>query len=213
MKIALLHTADVHVATFKAIFDELDPSIELIQRTRTDLLADARAIGLSAIRTKAFAELRKIADADAAVCTCSTLGPLVDEFDTSNVVRIDYPLMQAACENGPRILVCICLESTRTATADILAQVAQDIGATIDPTILFCDAAWAYFETDDQAGFSESIHDSIAHTLADAEFDCIVLAQASMRIVEPKLSGIGVPVLSSPKLAAQRAIEIARSRS
>jgi hypothetical protein len=43
------------------------------------------------------------------------------------------------------------------------------------------------------------------------DFDCVVLAQASMHVAEPLLQNIGVPVVSSPVMAAKRAVEIAQS--
>jgi len=213
MKIALLHTADSHAQTFAAIFSELDPTIELTQHVRADLLADARSKGLAAVQKATFAALASLKQADAAICTCSTLGPLVDGFDVAQVLRIDRPLMEAACKTGSRILVCICLESTRDATAAVLSSVAQELGTKVSPTILLCDSAWPFFEAGDQAGFGETIRDSITVAIKETQFDCIALAQASMRVAEPLLRDIGLPVLSSPALAAQKAIEIARSRS
>jgi hypothetical protein len=39
--------------------------------------------------------------------------------------------------------------------------------------------------------------------------DCIVLAQASMRVAASKLEDVGIPVLTSPLMAAKRSIHIA----
>ena len=206
MQIALLHTAQVHVATFDAIFARLAPDVDLVHTVQEDWLQKARDHGLDAIRKPVLAHLAKTGSADAMLCTCSTLGPLADE---ARVVRIDRPLMLAACANGPKVLVAICLESTRQATLDLLNETAEDLQSNIVPEVLMCDGAWAFFEAGDEAGFAQSITDSILARLEGGDVDCVVLAQASMRAAEPNLTGVDIPVLSSPVLAAQAAIALA----
>lgn len=80
MFIRLLHTAQVHVATFDEIFARLDPSAQVDHVVVPELLEQAREMGLPSVAEDVKARLGNMAsDADAVLCTCSTLGPLVDD--------------------------------------------------------------------------------------------------------------------------------------
>ncbi|MEP5152104.1 hypothetical protein [Planktotalea sp.] len=212
MKIALLHTADVHIATFDELLEAAGFQGTVEHRVRADLLERARGEGIEAVREETLTEIGALAGADAVICTCSTLGSIADEVahTKSHVFRIDRPVMESACAAGRDIVVAICLESTKEPTLDLLADCAAQLGADVAPRLVLCDAAWPSFESGDMLGFAASIAASIkADIIQHGRPDCIVLAQASMRVAEPRLAGIGVPVMSSPERAARRAIEIA----
>ena len=154
-----------------------------------------------------------LACADAVLCTCSTLGPLVDEIAQSfpNIVRIDRPLMEKASGDGNRILVAICLDSTRDATLALLAACAAKAGRKIDAVLVVCTDAWAFFEAGDMDAYAQSIAATIKAEIAKhPDIDGIVLAQASMRVAEAALEDMGIPVRSAPVIAAQRCIAVAR---
>lgn len=213
MRIALLHTADVHVETFNTLFAQIGVEVELTHKVRADLLDRARSEGTEAVRNETLAELSELAAADAVICTCSTLGPVADMVaqSTPHVFRIDRPVMERACQTGPNIMVAICLDSTRDATLALLHDVAAEVRRTISPRLVLCQSAWLYFESGDMQGFATEIAETITRDLAEgAQADCIVLAQASMRVAQPYLEKLAIPVMSSPLLAAEHAIEIAR---
>jgi Asp/Glu/hydantoin racemase len=213
MRIAFLHTADVHVATFDGIFADLGTDAHLVHRVEPELLARARSHGLEAVRAETTKALADLASADAVVCTCSTLGPLADRFSENfgHVFRIDRPVMEEACKIGGRVLVAICLESTRAPTLALLEQCATQMNQKINVEVHLCDTAWPFFEAGDIDGFADSISRSIREKLGElGGSDCIVLAQASMRVAADMLGDVGVPILTSPLLAAKRSIQIAR---
>jgi len=215
MHISFLHTADVHVETFDRLFEKLDNSIELTHRVEPNLLSRARDEGLEAVRDDTLGILRDLSVADAVVCTCSTLGPLADDISQSigHVFRIDRPVMESACKDGENILVAICLESTRDATLALLTQCAAQLGRNISPQIVLCQEAWPFFETGDIASFAAEIAKAVKTEISRRpKTDCIVLAQASMRVAEGLLRSVDVPVRSSPLLAVERSIEIARAQ-
>lgn len=214
MRIAFLHTADVHVRTFDDIFQNLAPDAVLTHRVDANLLERARADGPASVREDVHDALAGLADADAVLCTCSTLGPLVDEFEGAGapIVRIDRPLMEQACRDGEVILVALCLESTRQATLELLEDTASALGKSIKPAVVLCEAAWAHFEGGDMDAYAQSIAESVrAEAARHPRVDSIVLAQASMRVAEAALSDIGAPIRSSPVLAAKRCIMEARN--
>lgn len=215
MRISLLHTADVHAQTFERIFDEIDPKVVRTHVVRTDLLDRARDAGLTAVRDETLAALTGLSSADAVICTCSTLGPLADELSRSvpHVFRIDRPVMENACGVGENVLVAICLESTRGATLALLKQCAAELGQPIVPEMMFCESAWAHFERGDMDGYAAEIATAVQSRLSKGpKPDCIVLAQASMRVAEDLLQSCGVPVMSSPVPAAERGIVVAREQ-
>lgn len=216
MRIAFLHTADVHVATFDRIFQEIDAEVQRDHRVDASLLDRARRDGIEAVRSDVLSLLNELSNADAVLCTCSTLGPLADDAARSaeNIVRIDRPLMEQACSDGSKILIALCLESTRDATLCLLNDCAALAGKDIDPVVVLCSDAWDFFEAGDNAAYASSIARAIKKTLAEMPgVDSIVLAQASMRVAEADLAGTGIPVHSSPVLAAQHCVDVARRRN
>jgi len=214
MKIALLHTGQVHVDTFQALFDGEAAGVMLEHHVAPELLARAQASGLDAVRGDTLGILTDLAGADAVLCTCSTLGPLTDIAAGTHphIVRIDQPLMQAACTHGPAALVAICLDSTREATLALLGNTANGLGVDIAPEVILCNKAWPLFETGQIAEFGSAVAAMIHARVAQGGIDCVVLAQASMRAAEPDLANLGLPVLSSPLLAVRRTLQVATVR-
>ena len=212
MKIALLHTAEVHVARFTAAFAERDPACRLDHVVRPDLLDRARAEGLGAVAEDFRAAIAPLLQADAVLCTCSTLGPLLDDLHLPHAIRIDRPMMQAACLHGPRIGVALCLESTRDATLALLEETARSKGAAIAPTVISCTDAWAAFEAGDLDRYQDMIAAEVRNAMQMNRFDCIVLAQASMADTAEKLADAGVPILTPPGAAVEATLDAARNR-
>lgn len=215
MRIAFLHTADVHVATFDKIFKDIDAEVQLDHRVDASLLDRARRDGIDTVRSDVSSLLNELSNADAVLCTCSTLGPLADDAAKSaeNIVRIDRPLMEQACSDGSKILVALCLESTRDATLDLLNDCAAHVGKDIEPVVALCSDAWDFFEAGDNKAYASSITRAIKEKLAETPgIESIVLAQASMRVAETGLAGTGIPVHSSPVLAARHCVDVARAR-
>lgn len=216
MRIAFLHTADVHIATFDQIFADIGADVTLDHRVDADLLDKARREGIDAVRSDVSAILADLSSADAVLCTCSTLGPLADAASETakNIVRIDRPLMEQAVADGEKVLVALCLDSTKDATLTLLQDCAQDMGRKVTPTVVICADAWTLFEAGDMAGYAASIAGSIRAGLArEPDVQSIVLAQASMRVAETELADIGIPVRSSPVIAARRCLDVAQAHA
>ncbi len=205
MRIACLHTAQVHAATFSDLFADKAPDAQVVHVVREDLLARAQVGGIDAVAETFADAIAALGEADAILCTCSTLGPLVDQLQNPKVIRIDRPLMEVAATLGSKPLLAICLESTRSASLSLL----MEADAVIAPTVHLCDGAWALFEAGDMAGFADAVATSVRKVSVGQ--DCVILAQASMRVAEPALRDLEIPVLSSPALAADRVIGVALS--
>lgn len=205
-KIAFLHTAQVHVQTFTQLAQNLD--VELQHVVKPELLARALSQGSPSVHDDTVEALAQLSNADAIICTCTSLGAIVDEYSQTlpQLFRIDRPLMEAALVHAPHIAVAICLESSRQSTLDLLESCAQKAGVKIQPRIILCADAWQYFESGDQAQFAQSIAGQII-TETSQSTGCIILAQASMRVAAPLLANLGMPILSSPQLAIDAAVK------
>jgi len=206
MTITCLHTGQSHVDGFTRLFaaEGWDGAVEHI--VRDDLLSRAQAEGTEAVAADVAALLARFTQDDTVLCTCSTLGTLVERLGGDNVLRIDRPAMEAAASYRS-VMLAICLESTRAPSVALF----QDCANARAPDVVFCEDAWPYFEAGDMPSFNRAIAQSVGTAMIDApETECIVLAQASMQGAAPYLMDIGVPVLATPPLAVRRAIKIAR---
>ncbi|MBQ0804944.1 MAG: hypothetical protein KBT65_08790 [Sulfitobacter sp.] len=173
---------------------------------RPDLLARAQSDGIDAVAQDVGAVLADCADANAVLCTCSTLGALVEASGTGKAVRIDRPAMEQAASYR-NVMLAICLESTRAPTVALF----EDCAKGREPVVVLCDGAWAHFEAGDMSGFNRAVAQSVGAAMISApETACIVLAQASMQGAAPYLMDMGIPVLTTPMLAVRRAIQVAR---
>ncbi|GIF41082.1 aspartate/glutamate racemase family protein [Actinoplanes xinjiangensis] len=198
--IGFLHTAEVHVATFRGLFAELaPPGLDDLHLVDPSLLADARRTG-SAPGLGARLEELAGAGADLIVCTCSTIGAAAEAARPGvPVVRLDRPMAEAAVAAGDRIAVVATVESTMGPTMDLIRATAGR-PVTLIPSP--CLTAWRHFEAGDLTAYDEEI---AAHVRAiAAEADVIVLAQAGMAGAAALLPGL--PVLTSPRAAVEAAV-------
>ncbi len=192
--ITCLHTSEVHVATFGALLPDAAHVV------RVDFLDRARAEGVNAVAQEVQAILRELAQDGPVLCTCSTLGPLVDDVALSNVVRVDRPAMEAAVSEGGEVVVAICLESTRDATLTLFDEVSA---GRASGKLVLCDAAWPFFEAGDMAGYANAIVEAVS-----GQGSRVLLAQASMAVAAPLLEAQNVQVFTTPKTAADRVAEL-----
>lgn len=186
--ISCLHTAQVHVETFGALIADARHVV------REDLLARARSEGTDAVRDEVVKALNEIAKDGPVLCTCSTLGPLVDELGDSQIVRIDRPAMELAVAGGGEVVVAICLESTREATLALFDQVASGRATA---KLVLCDQAWPYFEAGDMEAFAAEIQKAVT-----GQGSRVLLAQASMAVAAGRLRDVGLEVFTTPQAAA-----------
>ena len=85
---------------------------------------------------------------------------------------------------------------------------AAETATSPEVSVLLIDSAWDYFLRGDHALYLDTIAEAL--TLAAAETDSIVLAQASMAPVTDRLGNLAVPVFSSPRSGTDAAIEAYR---
>ncbi|WP_295530571.1 aspartate/glutamate racemase family protein [uncultured Thioclava sp.] len=143
------------------------------------------------------------AGADAVLVTCSSLGNAVEMIAPLcpvPLLRIDAGMAQAAVANGGRIGVLATLQTTLTPTADLIAAVARETGASCTVTSQLVEGAFETLQSGDREKHDAQVAEGIARLARES--DVVVLAQASMARaldrLEPRPNG--PPVLTSPAL-------------
>jgi Asp/Glu/hydantoin racemase len=207
--VAFLHTADVHVATFSGLLNEVAPGAMDVHLVDAELLRDARRRhGLDAgIEARILARLRELAvrEPGAIVCTCSTPGGsaerLAQEIETP-VVGIDPPMAESAVAHGGRVALVVAIDATLAPTRQLFEECAAHAESDVTLVDAPCLDAWERFEAGDHAGYVDRVARHV-RGLAD-NVDVVVLAQASMAPAADLVGDISIPVLSSPRLAVLR---------
>lgn len=213
--LAFLHTAAAHVATFDALVGELAPGLQVSHTVSEALLQQARSEGsvspLLTERARLAARNAALTGARVVLCTCSTIGSVVESMATDDAfipMRIDRPMADLAVARGGRVLVAAALASTIAPARELLESSAQRAGTRVEPVSLLIERAWPRFEAGDHDGYIGEIVDSL-HAHASG-CDVVVLAQASMSDAQPRCADLGIPVLASPRLGVQAAIAALR---
>jgi hypothetical protein len=209
--LVFLHTAEVNVGTFERLTLELAPGTATTHIADAELLDRARADGLDDPQLAAALDARLrhfVEPGDLVVCTCSTIGGLVESIGSAQgmaTMRVDRPMAAEAVGRGHRIAVVAAIESTVESTCALLREEAARAGRDIELIVSVCGEAWARFEAGDHQGYAEAIADHVRTIEPGA--DVVVLAQGSMSGAAALLSDHDIPVLSSPRLGVAAALE------
>lgn len=216
--IAFLHTAAVHIDTFNALGAELAPELKLSHAVRDDLLSAAEKVGFvtPVIDLKTQEALMALSEQGArvVVCTCSTLGAsaeaLADETGRA-FLRIDRTMADLAVRKGRRIGVAACVPTTVLNTQVLIHSSAARAGREIALRTFVFDDVWTLF----REGRLDDYYQGVAERLVEASrnLDVLVLAQASMAPAALLCGDLDVPVLSSPRLGFEAAVEAARQNA
>jgi len=194
--LTLIHTAEVHVASFAS----LAPEANLSQIVRSDWLARAQGGIDDCLRDEITSTIDGLKGP--VLCSCTTIGAVAE---AAGATRIDWPMMQKAAQIGGPVLLAYCLDSTRTPSSALLRRAFSEIGASPDFTLLDLTDLWHLFEAGDIGAFAEAITTAVLAALATRpETSAVVLAQASMKEAGPSLAPLlEIPVLTSPEIALQ----------
>jgi len=214
--LTFLHTASSQVAVFEALLGEMAPGLVARHAVHEELLAEARRTGITPAFARRIQDLVLAAASEPGalvVCTCSTIGGCAEGANQDRpgvAMRIDRPMAERAVTIGRRITIAAALESTLEPTRQLVEDAARAAGRDVRTLPLLCEGAWPYFERGDSAGYFRSIAGAL--TRDPRQTDVVVLAQASMAGAASLCGGLGVPVLSSPRLGLAGALGRYRSR-
>lgn len=215
-KLAYVHTVPSLVPLFNDLSEELLPDDVEVFHIADELLLKVVLAqgGLSPFifrRVAEHAAAAEAAGADAVQVTCSSISPCAEAARPMvgvPVLKIDVPMVDKAIALGDRIGVAATAPTTLKPTMELVVAQARRAGKVVTVDSVLCEGAYdALF-----AGRAEE-HDRIVrgHLAAlVARNDVVLLAQASMARVAESIPERDrrVPILSSPRLAVERAREV-----
>lgn len=192
--------------TFEALARELMPSARTVHRVDPDALELARRdVPRGRVRAVVASHLAELRESGCKVilCTCSTLGEIAEELsgDGLKVIRIDRPMLRRAVTLGPRIGVLAALTTTVEPTTHVLAEEAAGAGTDVSVEVSVVEGAWEAFLSGDAQGYRSLV--ARAALALSSRCDVVVLAQTSMEPAADLVTGLAVPVLTSPRSAVE----------
>jgi hypothetical protein len=208
--ITFLHTAEVHIETFSTLVEQ-QLNITSQHIVKSELLEEAINNGVSTALENNIEQLcLEIAkESQLVVCTCSTLGQIAEKVMLENgsyVIRIDRAMADLAVTTGNRILVLAALQSTLEPTTYLMSSSQQNQQTENVITYCLVDNCWDYFLQGEQNTYLQSIADVIEQKQSD--YDCIVLAQASMAGAIELIKYKRAPILSSPEIGVAALVKV-----
>ena len=202
MRLTLLHTAEIHRATFDDLAARIAPEATLVHHVHVAWLESAQN-GISPALRDDISQLIKSADGPV-ICTCTTLGEVAA---AAGATRIDTPMMARAAAIGGPVLLVFCVESTRTPSTALLTDAINGTGQTADIRPLFLGALWPLFLAGETEGFHAAIASAVRGEVRQhPDITAVVLAQVSMAGAALQLNDLPVPVLASPEMALRDAL-------
>jgi Asp/Glu/hydantoin racemase len=210
-QLALIHTVTALVPVFAELTQRLLPGWETFNLVDESLLRNTIRSGVlepvTSRRLAGHVWSAVDAGAEAVMVTCSSLGPAVDAtvpLCPVRLFRVDEAMADAALAVGPRIGVLATLTTTLEPTRDLIARRARQQHKDIALSHAVCAGAFEHLQKGERDRHDEAIVAELGRMAPVV--DVVVLAQASMaRVVDALPPGaVGVPVLSSPRLAVER---------
>jgi Asp/Glu/hydantoin racemase len=213
--LALIHTSPVLTPMFAGLAKELLGDTPVFHMVDESLIANTiRSGGLqkdTIRRVVNHVDSAARAGADVVLVTCSSIGPAVNVarqlFDFP-VLRIDEAMAERAVHTGSRVGVIATLSTTLDPTVNLIRDTAARLGRAVEVASHLCEGAFQAVISGDTATHDRAVTEGLRKLAG--EVDVIVLAQASMaRVVDQLAPGeLTVPVLSSPRLAMERARDV-----
>lgn len=208
-KVAVLHTSFVFVTVEPAINDllaELLPDAEVLHFVDSDVLAQVgRDGGISEASTARMVHLAQAAEAagaDIIFNACSSLGPTMDiarQVINTPIVKIDDAMALEAAGTGKEIGVLATVATTLDPTSDLVLAKAAELGREVHIHQRLTTGAFQVLMDGDRDAHDSMVSEEAAKLAK--EVDVIVLAQASMARLAPRLAEeTGLPVLASPRM-------------
>jgi hypothetical protein len=215
--IAVLHTSPATIEIFGRLLRERLPGRRLINILDDSILPELRDNGgdISAVlpRWHAYARIARDQGAGVILNACSSIGALCAPVEADlgvTVMRVDSAMARQAVMRGSRIAAVATLKTTLRPTCELLEETARTAGRTpvIEPVLV--EGAYEALIAGDQARHDDLL--AVALERAAKRSDVVVLAQASMARVLPRLPAFGQgKFLVSPPLAVEDLVTTVQS--
>lgn len=213
----IVHTSSVSVDDLTGLFAELAPSAVVRHIIDDSLLADVLANGgvTSGVseRLASYYAAAEMAGADLIFNQCSSVGDVADAAAAQvgvPLVRVDRRMAERAVEIGGRIGIIATLPTTMAPTSKLIRNVADEMGKQVEVEEHLVDGAFEALVDGDRETHNSMVIAAVKE-LAE-HVDVVVCAQGSMVALLDRLADerIPVPVLTSPRLGVEHAVEVLR---
>jgi Asp/Glu/hydantoin racemase len=202
--VVVVHTGPATVQPIKQQFQQILPDVRVVNIMDDSLLNDVMAAGhlTEAVTGRIFSymQLEQQMGAVALLNACSSVGEAASAARPAisiPLIKIDDVMAERAVATGSRIGVVATVKTTLEPTVRLIRAKAAAAGKAIEVTEALAEGAFQALLD----GKSEA-HDEIVKRTIESlanKVDVIVLAQVSMARLVPALTGMNVPVLSSPQ--------------
>jgi Asp/Glu/hydantoin racemase len=218
-KLAIIHTTSATVDSMKALASELLPGCELVNFVDDSILPQLGQNGgdITEVEERLvhYARFAEQVGANVILEACSSVGEVVAKMQSAvsiPIVRIDDAMAEYAVQRGEHLGVAATLPTTLQPTTRLLRAKAKAAGKQVEFTPLLIEGAYQKLMAGDRDGHDNLLVEKLGELARTV--DVIVLAQASMARVLPRLSAADqVKVLVSPRLAMERVQNVLASFS
>jgi Asp/Glu/hydantoin racemase len=209
-KLAIIHTTSATVESMKALTAEILSNVEVVNFVDDSILPQLGQNGgdLTAVEERLvhYARFAEQVGADVILEACSSVGELVEKMQSVlsiPIVRIDDSMAEQAVQRGGHLGVAATLPTTLQPTTRLLQAKAQAVGKQVEVTPLLIEGAYQKLMAGDREGHDNLLVEKLQELVRTV--DVVVLAQASMARVLPRLSATDQQkILVSPRLAMER---------
>ena len=213
-KVAIVHTSLLTQKDLNQLFNTFLPEVEVINIIDDSLLLELmRKGGITSGITKRvvnYVQMAASTGVDLIFSQCTSVGPAFDiavQTISTPTLKIDRPMLEEAIHLGQRIGVVGTVNTTMEPSKTFLKQIAVENGRTVEVVDGLVEGALdKLVQTGDRHRYNQMILEKI-HTM-QAQCEVIVLAQGSMRTLEPELGQFQIPILISPVRAIKRVGEM-----
>lgn len=211
--IFIIHTSSVSVKELNDLFKELAPGIVVRNIIDDSLLPEVLTHGGITDSVRKRYRYYALAAVEGGACLifnqCSSVREVAEEVTKDLPVRfisVDERMAEVACTTGKKIAVVATLRTTLGPTCRLIRRTAQQMNQEVDITEHLCEGAFDKLIAGDRKTHNEMVLAAIGELVTQA--DVVVCAQGSMTALLPELGQTRVPVLTSPRLGVQKAVEI-----
>ena len=211
--IAVIHTSPATIEVFGQLLARQLPGARVINLLDDSVLPQLRDNGgdvaAIAARWQQYAQIARERGAQVILNACSSIGELCAPVEHAlgvPVVRVDAAMAASAVASARRVAVVATLHSTLGPTTRLLEAAAREQAHAIEVVPVLVEGAYAALIAGDREGHDRLVAEALARAAGAA--DRVVLAQASMARVLPRLTGAErSKCLTSPELAVQSVVQ------
>jgi len=204
--LVIINTNTLTLDMLNSLAAKILPDVELINIVDDSLLQEAKVYGVTPrvlSKMSMYVQCAEKSGADIILNQCSSVGDAVEILrGMVNVpyIKIDEPMAKKAVEIGTNIAVIGTVASTLKPSCALIEKTAAQMGKEVNVKPCLLDGVIELLATEEGKIKHDELLAEEVYRQAE-ENDVVVLAQASMSRIVPKLKETRVPVLASPEIA------------